>query len=411
MNQSDRQAQSFLGLSRILDDIGNAANSMFTRVYGGLSSRNRLLVDAEHFHDFKEQAARVQERARRQTLEIARLTGILGKLDEGVIMQGVDGRIILMNETARRLIGSARQFWNSELGTLFQRVGDLPPVESQMQGVGEPQRVVVNSRALDVKMAAINDPDGDPLGTVMLLHDTSRQSVADKLKDSFIGQMSHELRTPLTSIKGASEVLLNLPEGQPPNRKFLEAISRNVATLDRMVVELLDLSEMGGGNLEVRQDTVALDELAFTVLKGFEPRIMQARLQATSMITNHRALHVHADNRRLQWALGHLLDNAINYTLPGGDIVLQMGKIRENFVLLEVEDSGVGIQSKDLPFVFNRFYRGEALTQEGVRIDPRGLGQGLFIAQEVVQAHGGSLSVASLPGQGSTFTIALPLSA
>lgn len=410
MNENDRQARSFLNLARVLSDIGNAADSVFTRVYSGISSRNKVVVDADNLHSYKEQAERIQERARRQTVEIARLTGILGKLDEGVIMQGVDGRIILMNETARRLVGSTRNFWNSELGTLFQRVGNLPAMEGEMQLIGESQRVVVNNKALDIKLAAINGADGEPLGTVMLLHDTSH-SVADKLKDSFIGQMSHELRTPLASIKGASQVLLNLPEGQPPNRKFLETISRNVATLDRMVVELLDLSEMGEGNLEVRKDTIALDELTFTVLKGFEPRIMQAQLQATSMLTNHRALTVMGDNRRLQWALGQLIDNALNYTLPGGDIVLQMGKIRENHVLLEVEDTGVGIQPRDLPFVFDRFYRGEALTQEGIRIDPRGLGQGLYIAQEVVHAHGGNLSVASVQGQGTTFTIALPLTA
>lgn len=410
MNENDRQARSFLNLARVLSDIGNAADSVFTRVYSGISSRNKVVVDADNLHSYKEQAERIQERARRQTVEIARLTGILGKLDEGVIMQGVDGRIILMNETARRLVGSTRNFWNSELGTLFQRVGNLPAMEGEMQLVGESQRVVVNNKALDIKLAAINGADSEPLGTVMLLHDTSH-SVADKLKDSFIGQMSHELRTPLASIKGASQVLLNLPEGQPPNRKFLETISRNVATLDRMVVELLDLSEMGDGNLEVRKDSIALDELAFTVLKGFEPRIMQAQLQATSMLTNHRALTVMGDNRRLQWAVGQLIDNALNYTLPGGDIVLQMGKIRENHVLLEVEDTGVGIQPRDLPFVFDRFYRGEALTQEGIRIDPRGLGQGLYIAQEVVHAHGGNLSVASVQGQGTTFTIALPLTA
>ncbi len=401
----DRQAHHFVSLVRVLSDLGNAAESVFARLYSGLSSRNKMREEA----DYQERAERIQERARRQTIEIARLTGILGKLDEGVIMQGADGRIILMNETARRLIGSTRHFWNSDLGTLFERTENIPPVDSQMQLVGDPMRVMVNNKALDVKLAAINDQNGQHLGTVMLLHDAAHLSVADKLKDSFIGQMSHELRTPLASIKGASEVLLNLPEGQPPNRKFLEAISRNVATLDRMVVQLIDMSELSRGNLEVRRDSLALDELTFTVLKGYEPRILKSHLHTTSMITNHRALQIQGDNRRLQWALGHLIDNAVNYTLPGGDIVIQLGKIRDQQVLLEIEDTGVGIQPKDLPFIFDPFYRGEARAQNGTLLDPRGLGQGLYIAQSVVKAHGGSVSVASVPGKGSTFTVALPL--
>ncbi|MBZ0308235.1 MAG: PAS domain-containing sensor histidine kinase [Anaerolineae bacterium] len=405
----DHQAHHFVGLVRVLNDLGNAAESVFARLYSGLSSRNKVREEADSFQQYQERAERIQERARRQTIEIARLTGILGKLDEGVIMQGADGRIILMNETARRLIGSTRHFWNSDLGTLFERTENIRPVDSQMQLVGEPMRVMVNEKALDVKLAAINDQKGEHLGTVMLMHDAAHQSVADKLKDSFIGQMSHELRTPLASIKGASEVLLNLPEGQPPNRKFLEAISRNVATLDRMVVQLIDISELSRGNMEVRSDALALDELTFTVLKGYEPRILKSHLHTTSMITNHRALQIQGDNRRLQWALGHLIDNAVNYTLPGGDIVIQMGKIRDQQVLLEIEDNGVGIQAKDLPFIFDPFYRGEARAQNGTLLDPRGLGQGLYIAQSVVKAHGGSVSVASVPGQGSTFTVALPL--
>lgn len=405
----DHQAHHFVGLVRVLNDLGNAAESVFARLYSGLSSRNKVREEADSFQQYQERAERIQERARRQTIEIARLTGILGKLDEGVIMQGADGRIILMNETARRLIGSTRHFWNSDLGTLFERTENIRPVDSQMQLVGEPMRVMVNDKALDVKLAAINDQKGEHLGTVMLMHDAAHQSVADKLKDSFIGQMSHELRTPLASIKGASEVLLNLPEGQPPNRKFLEAISRNVATLDRMVVQLIDISELSRGNMEVRSDALALDELTFTVLKGYEPRILKSHLHTTSMITNHRALQIQGDNRRLQWALGHLIDNAVNYTLPGGDIVIQMGKIRDQQVLLEIEDNGVGIQAKDLPFIFDPFYRGEARAQNGTLLDPRGLGQGLYIAQSVIKAHGGSVSVASVPGQGSTFTVALPL--
>jgi signal transduction histidine kinase len=91
--------------------------------------------------------------------------------------------------------------------------------------------------------------------------------------------------------------------------------------------------------------------------------------------------------------------------------VIQLGKIRENHVLLEVEDSGVGIQAKDLPFIFDPFYRGEARAEDGTVLDPRGLGQGLYIAQSVVKAHGGTVSVASVPGQGSTFTVSLPLTA
>lgn len=410
---SDQEARQFYGLVRIFEDLGSAAESVFSRVYGGLTSRNTVRVDAETLQQHKDRVRELRERARRQTIEIARLTGVLGELDEGVIMQDPDGRIILMNEAAHNLIGSRKAFWQSDLGQIFRQADDLSPVERQMQMVGKTQRIPINNRILGARLAAINDKRGFPLGTVMLLRDASKDaaedSIGDRLRHSFITHMSHELRTPLASIKGASEVLINLPEGRPPKRAFLEAISRNAAILDRMVVELLDISEIMEGNFQIRQDSVTMDDIMFTVLKGFEPRIAEANLHATSMITNPRALSVLGDNRRLQWAIGHLVDNAVNYTLPGGEIRIQLGKIRDNRILLEIEDTGVGIQSKDLPRIFERFYRGEARSSEGKVIDPRGLGQGLFIVDAVAQAHGGVVSVASVPGQGSTFTVALPI--
>lgn len=407
--EDDRHAREFRGLVWMLEQLGSAAENVFSRLYGVLSARDKVVVNAQSLKTYQARAEMIQERARRQTVEIARLTGILGVIDEGVIMQAPDGRIILMNEAARRLIGSSKNMWQSELGQLFREAHEVPPVERQMQLVGEPKRIAINNLVLGVRLAAINDEDGRHLGTVMLLRDVTQDSLAEKLKDSFIAHMSHELRTPLTAIKGMSDVLLNIPEGKPPKRSFLEAISRNVATLDRMVVELLDISEISTGSFEIRHDPLKLDELAFTVLKGFEPAIAENQQHATSMIVNLPALRIMGDNRRLQWAVGHLLDNALKYTLPGGDITLQLGKVRGNRVMLEVSDTGVGIQPKDLPHIFERFYRGEARTPDGRLIDPRGLGQGLYIAEAVVRAHDGYLSVASVPGEGSTFTVELPI--
>jgi len=407
--ESDRQVREFHGFVRMLEDLGSSAETVFSRLYGVLSARDKVVVDSKALEEYKQRAQAIQEKARLQNVEIARLAGILGMLDEGVIMQGPDGRVILMNEAARRLLGSTKNLWTSDLGQMFREARGIPPVPHQMQMVGEPVTVAVNESQVAVRLAALNDPRGLHLGTVMLLRKAEQDSIGERLKDSFIAQMSHELRTPLASIKGMSDVLLNTPEGKPPNRNFLEAIGRNVATLDHMVNELLDLSEIGSGSFQVQHDILQLDDVTFAVLKGFEPRIEQNDLLATSMVSNPQALNVSGDNRRLQWALGHLMDNAVKYTLPGGDIEIQLGKVRDNRVLLEVSDTGVGIQTKDLPRIFERFYRGEPRTPDGRVLDPRGLGQGLYIAEAVIVAHGGELSVASVPGQGSTFTVSLPI--
>lgn len=406
---SDQHAREFHGLVRMIEDLGTAAEDIFSRFYTALSARDKVVVDKQKLASYRHKSEAIRERARQQTIEIARLTGILGTIGEGVVMQDPQGRIILMNEAARELIGSTQNFWRSELGQIFKDAQAITPVLRQMQMVGEPQQVAINNHMVAVRLAAINDDKGDHLGTVMLLRDITEESISERLRNSFIGHMSHELRTPLASIKGMSEVMLNLPEGTPPKRRFLEAISRNVGILDRMVVELLDVSEISSGEFAIKQEPLSLDDVMFHSLKNYESQMLEQDIQTTSMVKNPRALNIMGDQRRLDWALGHLLDNAVNYTMPGGNVTLQLGRVRSEHVLLQIKDTGVGIQTDDLPRIFERFYRITPKAPDGTTIDPRGLGQGLYIAQAVIEAHGGYINATSDVGEGSTFTIGLPI--
>ncbi|PJF43738.1 MAG: hypothetical protein CUN55_07535 [Phototrophicales bacterium] len=408
--------QQFRGFLRVVNELGTATDTLFQRIYGSLSRRRKTLVDTEALRRAQAHARALQRRSRQQSLELARLTAALATLEEGVIMQDPQGRIVLMNDSAKQMIGSIQAFWDGPLGEKF-RAHQAEPISSSahshMEFIGEPDKIIIGERTLGIRMARAFSNRGNVLGTLMIIKELSsqpQQSLPDRLKTSFITQMTHELRTPLTSIKGMSDVLLNMPEGRPPNRRFLEAIGRNVAILDRMIVELLDLSEIEANSFQIRQDDIRLDEQVFAVIQGMEPRLTKAKLTVNIMVVHPEKLQIRGDARRLQWALGHLIENAIQYTLPGGEIVVHLGRVRDGQLLLKVIDTGVGIRSEDLPHIFERFYRGEARTPDGKVIDPRGLGQGLYIARAVVEAHGGSISVASTLYEGSTFTIALPIS-
>lgn len=410
----ENRAQQLGGLLRVVNDLGTATDSLFKRIYGSLSRRRKTMVDTEALRRAQVHTRTLQRRARAQSMELARLTGVLATIDEGVVMQDPQGRIVLMNEAARELLGSVKNFWDSPLGRMFAEFS--AEVQDQalagtMEPLGESREVEIENRRLGARLARVFSNQGQLLGTVMVLSDLTGEALTDKLKTSFITQMTHELLTPLTSIKGMSDVLLNLPEGRPPNRRFLEAISRNVAVLDRMIVELLDLSEIEAESFQIRHDPLALDEQVFAVLQGVEGRLRKAEITVSVMVVNPDHLTVLADARRLQWALGHLIENAIQYTLPQGEILVQVGRIQNGQVLLKVRDTGVGISDNDLPRIFERFYRGEARTPDGKVIDPRGLGQGLYIANMVTKAHGGTLGVASVVHEGTTFTLALPIPA
>jgi two-component system phosphate regulon sensor histidine kinase PhoR len=406
MPRNPDPAQPVANMLQSVDELGENTGRLFGRLYGGLRRKQR---DREATQPRTQlQIEQLTQLTTTQATDIARLTGVLAVISEGVIMQDNDGRIVLMNQSARDLLGSVRMFWHSELGRMFAEARQRTALDGEIT-LGEAQRVEVNDRVIGAQLAIVADEQSNRLGTVLMLRDVTHDALSDRLKDQFVTQMSHELRTPLTVIKGMSEILMSLPEGRPPDRKFLEAISRNAATLDRMIVELLDISEISAGSFAVRQRDVYLPELIFTVIQGLRPRIEGARLDLGVMVTNRHRLTILGDDRRLQWAIGHLLDNSVKYTEPGGEIVLRLGRIRDRYMLIEVNDTGVGIHPDDLPRVFERFFRGTAHDSTGRLIDPRGLGQGLFVARAVAEAHGGYLSAASAVNEGSTFTLALPL--
>ena len=403
MPTSGDPAHPVTAMVQSVDTLGTNTGTFFSRLYHALRRRSR-----PSYAEMSREVQRLRQQVAARTTRIAQLTGVLAVIEEGVIMQDNDGRIVLMNEAARNLIGSVRHFWGSELGRMFAEARKQVTLTGELT-LGQAQRVEVNHRVIGAQIAIVATPEGERLGTVLMLRDVTQDTLAERLKNQFITQMSHELRSPLTAIKGMSDVLLALPADRPPNRKFLEAISRNVAVLDRMIVELLDISEIGAGSFAVRRQPVELGELLADVVLGMRPRILEAELSLALHVVNRHALTVTGDDRRLQWAIGHLVDNAIKYTEAGGEVVLTLGRVRNGYVLLEVSDTGVGISPHDLPHIFEQFYRGEARTPEGKLIDPRGLGQGLYVARAVAEAHGGYVSVASAVGEGSTFTLALPL--
>ena len=388
-----------------VNQLGNASERLFSRLYKGIGRRNKVAQMLE------EQNRKLERSLAQRDLEVERLNSILATIDEGVIMQDNEGRLVFMNNAARALLGGIKSFWQSELGTLFNDFREISALDAEISPLSEPTRVQVNNRIIGAQLAAVADEAGSRLGTIIVLRDVTRDVLSERLKDQFITAISHELRTPMAVIKGVSEVILEQSEEGKPNRRLLETLSRNVDILDRMIVELLDISELSGEDLAVRSDPLKLEELLWNIINGLQPETKRAGLDVSVMVRDALALSVRGDEQRLRWALGHLLQNSIRYTESGGHILLTASRSDDEHIAVQVVDTGVGISERDLPHIFERFYRGEPRTATGKLIDPRGLGQGLFIARKVAEAHGGYLTVRSQPGQGSVFTLVLPMAA
>jgi len=168
------------------------------------------------------------------------------------------------------------------------------------------------------------------------------------------------------------------------------------------------MSELSSDNFSIRDELLNLEELLWNVVNGQTPEFRRAQLDVSVLVRGAASLSVRGDDQRLRWAFGHLLQNAIHYTEAGGHILITVAPSEMDRLSIQFVDTGVGISEKDLPRVFERFYRGEARNPSGKLLDPRGLGQGLFIARRVLEAHSGYVTVSSGRGQGSIFTVVMP---
>ncbi len=226
---------------------------------------------------------------------------------------------------------------------------------------------------------------------------------ADRLKSEFLASMSHELRTPLHTIIGFTELLLEQLEGPltPKQQRFLTHIHNDSRHLLELINDILDLSKIEAGRVELKPEWFDLTALIEEAVAGIRPLAGSKQLQLR--VDAEPALNVRADRLRVREILGNLLSNAIKFTPEGGRVVVS-GASEGELVTFAVEDTGIGIPPEEHASIFDKFHQ-VGNTTKGVR---EGTGLGLAITKRLVQMHGGTITVESEPGRGSRFTVTLP---
>jgi len=269
----------------------------------------------------------------------------------------------------------------------------------------EMRRFELNNRTISTHAAPVITPDGHPLGTVIALRDITLEAEIDRQKDHFIEQVSHELRTPLTAVKGYSDLMLQTGSGEIPEKymDFLAIINRHADSLVDMITELLDISQMEAGAMNLRLERIDLNELVDVALSEWRRRFADKEL-ALEVNLASGPVAIMGDRRRLHWAIKQLVSNAYHYTEPGGRVAVSTSGDTVS-VSVSVQDTGIGITPEDQKFLFTRFFR----STTRVHSNERGVGLGLYIVKAVAEAHRGTVEVHSLVGQGSTFRLLLPV--
>jgi signal transduction histidine kinase len=226
----------------------------------------------------------------------------------------------------------------------------------------------------------------------------------DEAKTNFLANVSHELRTPLTSIRAFAEILQSYPDDDETQQEFLQIISSESERLTRLVNDVLDVTKIESGEMDWRDESIDPSALLEQCARTFAPLFEHSSLQFEQAVQPCLPL-IRGDHDRLQQVIHNLLTNAMKFT-SAGTIGLRAG-IDGHELVIEVWDTGVGIAMEDHERVFEKFQQvGDTLTGK-----PKGTGLGLTICRDIVAHHGGRLQLNSEPGEGSRFTIALPIAA
>ncbi len=349
----------------------------------------------------------------------------LRSINEGLIIADADGEITFANRSALRILNrsSRKLIGNSLFLTLFQPNGRLAKLETKELlarlmidreiiedeisiGAAEPGFYHIRLSAVAGRAAdnSLLNEFGEPFGIVATISDITKHRELQQTKNDVIALVTHELRTPLTAIQGMSEVLSEHEVEPEPQRKMLRAINSEAKRLAGMINKYLDITRLESGVQKARFMPVNVASLVEQSLLLLDPIAAQSKKKIARHFARETAI-ILADPELLAQAVTNLVANAIKYSLEKTEIAVEI-RFESSILLIEIKDQGFGIPAESLPRIFEKFYRVPRL-QHGANI--HGTGLGLALAQEIVQLHGGRIKVASEPGDGSTFTIELPL--
>jgi two-component system phosphate regulon sensor histidine kinase PhoR len=386
-----------------------AAGDLEARVYPVLPGELGELAEALNYlaREFTAMLARTEGERRE-------VEAVLKSLSDVVIATDARGRIALFNAAAERTFRvSEAQALDQPVLAVARLAGLAEGFASVLAGQAPQAReitaVTPEERTFEAHLSPIRHPDGTIAGAVAVLHDVTEVRRLERIRSEFVANVSHELRTPLTSLAGFVETLEDGAADDPATRhRFLSIISTETARLGRLVEDLLDLSRLESGHLELRAAPVDLRGVVERTLAFYQPTAEAKQVALRSDLPADLP-PVPGDDDLLEQVVRNLVDNAVKYTPQGGRVSVSAEPVdyqdgrRE--VVLRVSDTGPGIPPEHLHRLFERFYRVDRARSRALG----GTGLGLAIVKHVVERHGGRVWVDSDPGRGATFSVALPL--
>ncbi|RJP31639.1 MAG: HAMP domain-containing histidine kinase [Actinobacteria bacterium] len=392
-----------------LNDMREAAAGLA----GGDLDRRVAQPDIEEFselaREFNTMAEQVRSRVEEAAEESGKLETVLDNISAGVMVTDSESRIVMLNAAAdgimnvegekavgRRII---EVFSNRELDLAVSRAAAGESIDEEIELV-YPQRMF-----LLLKSNPVRGTDGQVVATVSAIEDITALKRLNQVRQDFVANVSHELRTPVATIRALTDSLLDgAVDEKERAERFLKDLDREATRLSQLIEDLLTLSRLEAKETGLQLEEFHLAELVQECLQSKRTLAEEYGVRL-DVEPSEQELAIRGDRQLLGTALNNLIDNAIKYNRAGGRVTVAMQADKSGGgVTVKVEDDGIGIPREELPRVFERFYRIDKARSR----DTGGTGLGLSIVKHIAELHGGAVTVSSVMGEGSEFTIVIP---
>lgn len=331
-------------------------------------------------------------------IERSKLKAILTRIEDGVIVVDPEGKVILVNRVARNLFELADQevamkpieevFKDEQLLDLLRNGHETFPYRSELE--------LDDQRVIDTQLNFVPD-----VGITVTMHDVTYFKELDRIKSEFVSTVSHDLRSPLTAILGYVELLERVGPLNERQRSFVQRVQASVRNITELINDLLDLGRIESG-FDERYVVLSLPNVIQYSVESIKGRLIEKNLTLSVDVADDLPKVV-GDSVRLRQVFDNLLGNALRYTPTGGEISI-IAREENDQIIMQVIDNGVGIPASDRPHIFDKFYRASNVVE-----NITGSGLGLAIVKSIVENHQGRVWVDSSEGEGSTFTVVLPV--
>lgn len=396
-----------LFISRPISEISWAAQDIARGNYSKkiyLRSNDEIGDLAAAFNNMSEQ---VKLRIEEVNESKSRLEAIFLSMVEGVMVVDCEGKILLINQSLIKLLNIEEDYSGRDPIEVIRNLQIQEIVDKTLhtqEGLVSkeiatllPEEKVLLIHATQIKK------NKNIEGAVLVFHDVTNLRKLEKIRQDFVANVSHELRTPISSIKGFAETLLSgAIKDQDNARDFLEIILADSNRLANLIDDLLNLSRIESGKLLMEKKACKLLPIIEKVVSSLKQQIDEKSIIAKINIPKNLP-DIFVDETRIKQVLLNFIDNAIKYNRPNGEISISACAINK-FIQVDIQDTGIGIPPKDMPRLFERFYRVDKARSRELG----GTGLGLSIAKHIIQSHDGEVSVESLEEQGSTFSFTIP---